>query len=229
MERIDNYLQILYLAEEFEVIEEGLGDVVKKFTIDKAKSFVKKLVDSIKSGNEGAIKSLVKSSGFAKIKVNAIDKFMGNKSSDYAMAERLASKVLKNSLPGKPKPETIDRAASYIAIRSVMIDKKGEIPNVTANVRKHLKNFVTKTNKYYDDYEQRIDEVEREGKKPPIPKDSLPDYVVGAVIVMGFIFIAGSTTWWLYNNLTFIIILIITVVASLASIYHKEIFKMFSK
>jgi len=215
MDRIDNYLQNLYLAEEFALLDESIGDAIKKFTADKAKGFMTKFKSMINSGNVKGAQSLVKSTGVTAIKPKKIDSFMNTKSADYAVAKGLASKVLKNSLPGNPKKESIDRAATFIAVRSLMVDKKGVPLNVTANAKKHIKAFVESANRYYDDYEQQADDPENKGKAPPIPKDSLPDYIVGATIILGFVSIAGATTWWLYSNLMFIIVLLVIVVAVL--------------
>jgi hypothetical protein len=217
MNKIDNYLQSLYIQEEFETLQEGLGDAMKKFTADKMKSFSIKLKGAIQSKNIKQAQKLASSSGLAKIKPAAVDSYMNSKSADYSVAKGLASKVLKNSLPGKPSKKAIDRGATFIAVKSLMSEKKGVPPNVTANAKKHIKQFVTMANKYYDDYEQQSEESEKGGKAPPIPADSLPDYVVGAVIVVGFTVIAGATTWWLYHNLAFFLILIITVVGVLAA------------
>jgi hypothetical protein len=217
MERIDNYLQLLYLAEEFELLEEGIGDAIKKFTADKTKSFIMKFKNMVKSGNIKGAQKLAKATGLTRVKPKSIDKFMNTKSADYSVAKELANRVLKNSLPGKPKKESIERASTYIAVRSLIANKKGIAPNVTVNAKKHIKDFVTKANKYYDDYDQQADEAEKQGKAPPIPRDSIPDYVVGATIVLGFITIAGMGTWWLYTNLTFIIVLLITVIGVLAA------------
>jgi len=217
MERIDNYLQDLYLAEEIELLREGIGDAIKKFTVDKAKGFITKFNGMIKSGNIKGAQSLGKSLGFGRVKPKNLDKFMNTKSGDYSAIKGLASRVLKNSLSGNPKKESIDRAATFIAVRSLIADRKGVAPNVTVNAKKHIKKFVITANKYYDDYDQQAEDAQKEGKAPPIPKDSIPDYVVGITIVLGFVGIAGVTTWWLFTNLTFIIVLIITVMGALAA------------
>lgn len=218
MERIDNYLQDLYLAEEFELLGEGIGDTIKNFTSDKAKSLIKKFNEMIKSGNIKGAQRLAKSTGLSKVKPKAIDKLMNTKSADYSIAKGLASRVLKNSLPGNPKKQSIDRAAIYIAVRSLMSDKKGVPLNVTVNVKRHIKDFVTRANKYYDDYEQERETAEKEGEKaPPIPRDSLPDYIVGATIIVGFTSIGVVTTWWLYTNLFNVIILFAVVAGGVAA------------
>jgi len=217
MERIDNYLETLYLAEELEVFQEGITDAIKKFTAAKAKGFVKNFKSAVDSGKMKKAKQVAKATGLGRIKPGAVDSFMNTKSADYSTVKGLASKVLKNSLPGNPKAKTIDRAATYIAIRSLMAPKKGVIPKPTSNGKKYIKEFVATANKYYDDYDQQADEAEKEGKAPPIPKDSLPDYIVGAVIVLGFVSIAGMTTFWLYQHLAFFLLLIITVIGALAA------------
>ena len=218
MDRIDNYLQTLYLAEEFALLDESIGDAIKKFTVEKAKSFTTKFHGAIKSGNmKGAVK-IAKSTGLGKVNPEALDKFMNNKSADYAVAKELAYRVLKNSLPGNPKKESINRAATYIATRSLMAERKGVTPNVTVNAKKHIKDFVATANKYYDDYEQQADDPENKGKAPPIPKDSLPDYIVGATIVIGFLGIGGVATVWLFTNLVPIIIIIFIIISLMASI-----------
>ena len=219
MERIDNYLQDLYLTEELELLGESIGDAIKKFTVDKAKGFITKFKGMIKSGNIKGAQKLGKSLGFGRVQPKAVDKFMNTKSADYSVVKGLASRVLKNSLPGNPKKETINKAATYVAIRSLMADKKGVPLNVTVNAKKHIKDFVTRANKYYDDYEQQAEEAEKNGKAPPIPMDSLPDYVVGATIVIGFTMIAGITTWWLYTNLAYFIMVLIYVIAALGLFY----------
>jgi len=221
MDRIDNYLQTLYLAEEFSLLDESIGDAIKKFTVEKAKSFTTKFHGAIKSGNmEGAVK-IAKSTGLGKVNPEALDKFMNNKSADYAVAKELAYRVLKNSLPGNPKKESINIAATYIATRSLMVEKKGVPPNVSANSKKHIKDFVKKVNKYYDDYEQQIDEAEKEGKAPPIPRDSLPDYIIGAVIIIGFVIVAGSATWWVYNHTWLIFIFLFSTIIAITIIGTK--------
>jgi len=219
MDRIDNYLQTLYLAEEFALLDESIGDAIKKFTADKAKGFMTKFKSMINSGNVKGAQSLVKSTGIGNVPNTKVDQFMNSKSADYGMAKTLATKVLTNSLPGKPKRKSIDIASTYIAIRSTMADKKGVPLNVTANAKKHIKEFIARANRYYDDYEQKADEAEKEGKPLPIPADSIPDYIVGAAIVIGFTSIAGITTWWLYTHLANIIMLLITVAAVLATFY----------
>lgn len=217
MERIDNYLETLYLAEELEVFQEGITNIIKKFTANKMKAFVKNFKSAVESNNIKKVKQVAKATGLGRIKPSAVDSYMNTQSSDYSTVKGLASKVLKNSLPGNPKAKTIDRAATYIAMRSLMAPKKGVLPKPISAGKKHIKEFVATANKYYDDYDQQADDAEKEGKAPPIPRDSLPDYVVGAVIVLGFAAAVTMTTLWLYNNLAFFLILIITVVGVLAA------------
>ena len=217
MERIDNYLETLYLAEDLEVFQEGITDAIKKFTANKVRAFVKNFKSAVDSNNIKKAKQVAKATGLGKVKPGAVDSYMKSQSSDYATVKTLASKVLKNSLQGNPKVKTIDRAATYIAVRSLMATKKGVLPKPLSNGKKYIKEFVATANKYYDDYDQQADEAEKEGKAPPIPRDSIPDYVVGAVIVVGFTTIAGAATFWLYHHLAFFLILIITVIGVLAA------------
>ena len=205
MEKINNYLQLLYLSEELNFLQEGIGDMIKQFTADKAKSMLQRLSKLVDEKNFKGIQSFGTTTGFSKVKLQTIDEYMSSKYEEYTNLKEFTGRVLKNSLRGKHNKKLLDIASSYLAIRSFMPERKGAVPKPKRDSKDRIKDFVAKYNSYYDDYEEKASSPE---SKIQIPKESIPDYVLGITIIVSIVSILGFGVWFLYTHIHMVFFLL---------------------
>jgi hypothetical protein len=205
MEKINNYLQLLYLSEDLNYIQEGVGDMIKQFTADKAKNILKRLSNLADERNIKGIQSFGKTTGFSKIKLPTIDNYMSSKYDEYNKIKDFAHKVLKNSLRGRHNKKLLDITSSYLAVRSFMPERRGAVAKPKRDSRDRIKDFVSKYNSYYDEYEEKAKDSE---PKIQIPKESIPDYVLGITVIISIVSILGFGVWFIYTHVHMIFFLI---------------------
>lgn len=194
MKKIDNYLDTLHLVEEANLIQEGLGDVIKNFNINKAKQ----IFSVLKDGNIKKFKSIADSFGFNRIKPEKMDAFAKTKITDYAESKDLAKRVLKNSVPGVSK-KMLEAVSSAIATASTLPKKKGVVPKSPLKRTKEIvKQVVIRSRKWQDDYMDT--EASDKGKR--IPKESLPDFAVGIAVVVTITALLGLSIWVIHYVIT---------------------------
>ena len=168
MNKVDYYLESLYLTEELDLIQEGLGDIVKKFTIDK----VKRLFGFVRSGDSKKLTALGNSIGLNRIKPKSMDSFANSRIANFSSSKDLAKKVLKNSMPGLSK-KMLEAASSTIAAASVVPKRKGVVVKSPQRRTKELiKEVVVKSRKWQDDYmDARASEETDKTKRTNFPRD----------------------------------------------------------
>lgn len=209
MEKIDNYLELLYLSEELSYYQEGIGDTIKNFTAEKAKGILTRIKNLVDTNNIKGIQDFGKTLGLSNIKLPTIDSFMSSKHEEYTNIKDFSHKVLMNSLRGKHNKKLLDVASSYLAVRSFMPERRGAIAKPKRDAKDRIKDFVAKYNSYYDEYEEKTKDSE---SKIQIPKESIPDYVLGITIIISTVSILGFGVWFLYAHIHMIFFLLAFVV-----------------
>jgi len=192
MDKINNYLDYLHLTESLEFFEEGVGDIIKKFTVDKVKALLVKLKNLIETDNLKGVQSLIKTTGLAKANISSIDDFMSSKHEEYNDIKNFATKVLRNSMKGKLSKKRLNIASTYVTLRTYMPERRGVVPKPKRDSKQKIKEFVNSYNSYYDEYEEK----EKEGKIN-IPKESIPDYILGITIIVSLVSILGYGIWFI--------------------------------
>ena len=199
MKKIDNYLDTLYLVEEANLIQEGLGDVIKNFNINKAKQ----IFSVLKTGDIKKFKSIADSFGFNRINPKKMDAFAKTKITDYTESKDLAKRVLKNSVPGVSK-KMLEAVSSAIATASALPKKKGVVPKSPLKRTKEIvKQVVIRSRKWQDDYMDT--EASDKGKR--IPPESLPDFAVAIAVVFTITALLGLSIWVVHYVITSLITL----------------------
>lgn len=184
MEYIDKYLEVLETQDEFVKLDEvDLSKLVSILTPEsKTKSLIKKVQSSL--DKKDPIKSLkrIKSlmSFMPKVNIRKIDNYLGSKLKDYKGLKKMADIIVGNSLPNISNP-TKDYATSFLALSS-FIAKKGSKITPKDNLKKNVKEFVMRSRKFIDDYED--DEKGKKAKKTGFQKEDLPDLAVAWVVVV---------------------------------------------
>ena len=178
MDKIDNYLDHLYIQEELMTLfEVDLNQIVSKFTPDKLKGIAKKVQgtinkkDPVKSINR--IKTVMKA--MPTVNIATVDKYMASKVKDYKSLKKMAEAVIKNSFGGASK-QAVGVASSAITVLS-MVGKKNEKITLKDNLKKNVKEFVVRARKFGEDYSE--DDKEPSG----FQKEDLPDLAVAWVII----------------------------------------------
>lgn len=204
MEKISNYLDYLYLAEELEVYQEGIGDIVKNYTADKVKKMLARMSNFVETKNFKGMRSLLNTTGLTKVKLPTIDSYMSSKYKEYTTVKTLANRVLKNSLRGRHDKKLLEVASVFLAIRTFMPERKGAVAKPKKDSKTRIKEFVSKYNSYYDDYEEK---QERSESKMQIPKESIPDYILGITIILSIVGLISFGVWFIYSHLTLIVLI----------------------
>lgn len=203
MNKIDTYLQELYIQEEIDIFMEGILDNFPKFDY---KNIAKKMVSVFDPSN--LKKSIVKLSTIVPpgVTINNFQKLESKVSEhieNYQTLKETATPIIKNSLPGI-SPKMLNLASSFLAISSFVSDKKNDKITAEKNLRNQIKKFVYKARGFADEQE----EDERMKMKPSDYTDMvigftiivLSTYIVGKLVSGGtaaiqFV-IALSTAWW---------------------------------
>jgi len=215
MEKIDNYLEMLYLSEELNVYQEGLGDIIKKFTAEKAKALLIKIKNFAETKDIKGMQNLFKATGLSRVKLPTIDNYMTSKYNEYGKIRDFSRKVLKNSLRGKPNKKLLEAASVFLAVSSFIPERKGAVSKPKKDSKMKIREFVSKYNSFYDEHEQPSSDSTLK-----LPKESIPDYVLGITVIMTLVGFLGFGMWIVYSNLTLIAILIsISVIASLLTAF----------
>jgi len=175
MNKIDNYLNEVYIQED---IKEALSAYQ---TIDKR--FLSKMKGTIKENDpKGSMKRLKKivPSGFnAKTALSKVDAALGMKVSEYPKLKKRATVVVKNSINGISN-QMAEIAGTFLAFHSLFAKKGQENTPVDKNLQLNLKIFVTKVRKFGDDYE----ESDSKEKSKMRPSDYSDISVAWVIIVM---------------------------------------------
>lgn len=205
MDKIDIYLEQLYLTEQIELLDEGvLKDIVKKLVPEsKIKSVISKLKKSFDIKKPEKIIKAAKGIKIPAVNPKIIDKTIGSKVPLFRKNKAIAKPILKNSLP-KAKDKSIEAAATFVALQS-LFKKKGETENLKAILRKNIKDFVLRARKFESDYESQPEE------KQTIPADVLGDYIIGSVIII----LALVTMGYLMSGVYAIVSLIVGIFSGL--------------
>jgi len=188
MESIDKYLKVLEIKDECVRLNEGeLDKAISKLTPEsKTKSMVKKVSSSV--NKRTPLESLKKISSILsflpRISVASIDRFMSSRVSEYKSLKRTADVVLKNSISGISND--VNNYASTLIATLSFVAKKNEKVNPKDNLKKILKEVVTKSRKFMEEHE------DVETKKPGFKKEDLPDLAVAWVIVVMSASTAGA-------------------------------------
>lgn len=177
MDKIDRYLETLYVQEDLvNLYELDMNQIVSKFTPEKFKGISKNLQGSINKKNP--IKSMKKIKKIVSvvpvINLGSVDKTLTSKIKEYPSMKKMAKTVLQNSF-GSASKQSLEVASSAITVLS-MIGKKNEKITMKENLKKNIKEFITRTRKFTDEHD---DDKEASG----FQKEDLPDLAVAWVII----------------------------------------------
>lgn len=198
METVDQYLKILEIKNECMLLKEDELDMaISKLTPEaKAKSLVKKLGSSFNPKKPIDSLSRVNTllSFLPKVKVVTLDRFMSSKVKEYKSLKQIASVVLKNSL-SEVSDNVNDYASSLLACLS-LVAKRGEKITPKDNLKRLLKETVTKSRKFIEEHEEQIP------AKPGFKKEDIPDMAVGCTIVAISVGVGIALGTGIYSVLT---------------------------
>jgi len=178
MDKIDNYLEHLYVQEELMTLfEVDMNQIIAKFTPDKLKSITKKVQGSINKKDPFKSMKLIKTVTkiIPTVNVATVDKYMASKVKEYNSMKKMAEVVIKNSFSGASK-QAVAIASSAITVLS-LVGKKNEKITLKENLKKNVKEFVVRARKFGEDYNE--DDKETSG----FQKEDLPDLAVAWVII----------------------------------------------
>lgn len=185
MESVDKYLKVLHIQEELEQLNEAnINSFFSKLAPEaKTKSLIQKMKISLKEKDPvNSIKRIKTLLNFLPvIKLKKIDKFANSKIDNFKRMKKMASVVLKNSVPTISKKAN-DYASSFLAISSLVAKKNDSKLKPEDNLKKHIKEFVLRVRKFGADYGDDTDD-NSDSKIAGLSKEDLPDMAVAWTIV----------------------------------------------
>jgi hypothetical protein len=181
---LDNYIEGLYLSEDLQYMEEGLKDVVAKFTQPVLKKIMPQMFKIGASKNPAEFEKLIAKHGIKRRKVKDKDiKDLTNRlPADIQQGAQFAKRVLDNSLPRSSK--TMRFTASYF-IAALAKLKNMKSPNLMGSIKAELKTFIPRVQSFYEEIEEKTTEA---GKK--MSADDMADIAIG---IGSIVAVAGLT------------------------------------
>lgn len=177
MEKIDTYLEQLYLMENLEQINElDIQSLIKKIAPEsKLKGILNKAKGLVNIKHPEKLLKISKAINSPKVEIGVIDRFMTSKLPAFKDNKNKSLAVLKNSLSGANN-KLLNGAATFISIKS-LYRKKNEKDDPKKILKNNIKEFVLKTRKFQNEYESIPEE------KRAVPNDMILDYALGFTIV----------------------------------------------
>lgn len=196
MDNINEYLDILYLQEEFEILNEfdvkgALSRLVPYISsknlfqnIDKNLN-VKKPIESMKK-----IKKLLPP--MPEVSIEAMEKFISSKFTEFKGLMKTSSTVLDNSLPGAS--EYSKNLAAFAISFSSLFKGKDEPDDIKPKdkLKQNIKNFVYKTRKFSDMYESNNEIEKKSGGNADAVDIAVASVAITGMIVLALGLIAGG-------------------------------------
>lgn len=184
MIKVDDYLELLFLQEGIEQLNEADVEKVTSKLESKSKTLVMQLKNAFNPKKpKDTISRMNKLVSFIpKLDVKKVDKYLSKKVKDFKKMKGLSLKVLENSIPDANK-NLIEGVSSLVVVLS-LFSKKGENKSSTEILKSNLKELVMKTRKFADDF----DTEGTSSSKGLIP----PEYITDIAIALAAITIALS-------------------------------------
>lgn len=196
MEKIDKYLNDLYITEEINyILEFEFKSLLNKFkTKSDIMSFGKKFKSLVNVKNpEKAIKKGKQLTKNIKVELSSVDKFLSKIDKTFLKRKTLAKRILENSL-SKASLSSIDIASSFLAVTSVIQKKNKQLPT-NVKLKNDIKKFVTQVRKFQNEYGENEDD-DSKSSSHRIPMESVPDYAIGLTIFLfGVVIIWGLVSF----------------------------------
>lgn len=178
---IDNYLEGLYLKEDFQYMEEGLKDVMSKFTQPVLKRVMPQMFNIASAKSPAQFEKAISKHGIKrrKITLRDVEDLTTKFPEEIQQGATFARRVIDNSIPKGSKPAKT--LASYFVTLMAKV-KYPRSSNLMGAIKKELKIYVPKIRSFYDEVEQKSAET---GKR--IASEDMADVAIGiaSVVVAG--------------------------------------------
>lgn len=208
---IQNYIDYIYLEEDFSFINEGVLSFGLNVTKDSAKRIMSRIKHQFVKGDFKGIQSFVKRMKVPKVDSAKLRKTASSKIPGFDKSYSLSKRILSNSYNKVPK-KLIDYASLLIATKA----SGGEFAKKSGGLEKA-------TRKTLKDFSQAFGEEEKKAeKKAPLIKLD-PDEVIGiafigASIYLAWYIISGITTAWIIGTAGFVLLIIMMVLYTIGSV-----------
>lgn len=178
---IDNYLEGLYLKEDLQYMEEGVKEIMSKFTEPVLKRIMPQMFNIAAAKDPVKFEKMVAKHGVKRKKMSPRDlaDLAGKFPEEIQQGSILAKRVLDNSIP---KASKMSKTLASYFITLMAKAKNPKTSNLTGAIKKELKVYVPKIRNFYDEVEEKKSEV---GKK--ISSEDMADVAIGiaSVVVAG--------------------------------------------
>jgi hypothetical protein len=188
---INTYIEGLYLKEDLQYMEEGLKDVVAKFTQPVLKRILPQMFNIASTKNPAEYEKTIAKHGIKRVKVNERDiaDLTNRFPEEIQQGATFARRVIDNSIPkGSKSAKTL--ASYFIALLAKIKNPKD--PNLMSAVKAELKVYIPKIRNFYEEVQTKSSEA---GKR--ISSEDMADVAIGiasivaAGILTGMALVAG--------------------------------------
>lgn len=205
MDILNSYIDSLCFREEKTLLEINFNQVIKRLTPEsKFRSWFKDFNSAVKNKKPKEVASQLKKLGLPKMTMATLDKAATASDSDYMRRKKLAQRILANSLPGATN-KSIGPASAFLAILCAMKTSKNDKRDDMTRLKGYVKEFVTKTRKFTDDYGEPEEKTTKPGG---LSKEDLPDIAVAWTIMVMTTGLSITLSYFIIMNLPSIILLL---------------------
>lgn len=210
---LNTYLEGLYLKEDLQYLDEGLKDIMSKFTQPVLKRIMPQMFNVASSKNPQDFEKLLNKNGVKRRKINPkeVEAFAMSMPPEIQQGAAFAKRVIDNSFPkGSKAARTL---ASYFVTLMAKI-KNPRSSNLLGAIKGQLKVYIPKIRTFYDEVEEKATET---GKR--ISSEDMADIAIGIASLAVAAVLAGVAVVAAYH----ILVALMTILTALKFIVPAAI------
>jgi len=181
---VEDYIENLYVCEEFQYLDESFKEFFSKLTPPKMKQILSKTYEKAASKDLQGFLSLAKKFGLDINKIKAKDRTNVVKQlpEEIQKGAEFSRRVIQNSIPKASKSST--NAASYF-VAVLAKYKSQKTSNYMGSLKTELKGFIGKVNQFYEEAEEKANQA---GER------ILPEDIADMAIAIGTVVALSAVT-----------------------------------
>jgi hypothetical protein len=155
---VEDYIETLYVCEEFQYLDESFKEFFSKLTPPKMKQILSKTYEKAASKDLQGFLNLAKKFGLDinKIKPKDIKNVANQLPEEIQKGAEFSRRVIRNSIP-KASKSGVNAASYFVAVLAKY--KSQKTANYMGSLKTELKGFVGKVQQFYEEAEEKASQA----------------------------------------------------------------------